>query len=89
MVSTNDGFKIAEKDLEIRGPGEMAGTKQSGQIQFKLADLTTDQDILSKARASAIQVVEEDPELNLKENQNILKFLNQKKPDQSFWSMIS
>jgi ATP-dependent DNA helicase RecG len=89
MVETNDGFKIAERDMQIRGPGEMAGTKQSGQIQFKLADLTTDQDILSKARASAIQVVEEDPELNLKENQNILKFLNQKKPDQSFWSMIS
>ena len=89
MVETNDGFKIAERDMQIRGPGEMAGTKQSGQIQFKLADLTTDQDILSKARASAIQVVEEDPELNLEENQNILKFLNQKKPDQSFWSMIS
>jgi ATP-dependent DNA helicase RecG len=63
MVSTTDGFRLAELDMELRGPGEMDGTRQSGLPEFKVADLTTDQAILGMARESAIELIREDPEL--------------------------
>lgn len=50
MVATNDGFKIAEKDLEIRGPGDIEGTKQSGLLNFKLANIVHDKAMLEVAR---------------------------------------
>lgn len=61
MNSTNDGFVIAEKDLELRGPGEMFGLEQSGMPQFKHANLLQDQEILQIARADAFEIVAEDP----------------------------
>ena len=48
MCTTNDGFKIAEIDLKLRGPGELLGTQQAGDIKFKLADFSQDQDIIRK-----------------------------------------
>ena len=53
MVETNDGFKIAEEDLRLRGPGDMMGTQQSGMLNFKLVDLIKDNNILNFARKEA------------------------------------
>ena len=53
MEETNDGFKIAEKDLEIRGPGEVLGTRQAGLPEFRVANLVRDLDILQAARKEA------------------------------------
>ena len=63
MVETNDGFVVAEKDLEIRGPGEFLGFRQSGLPEMILADLVKDAKILEDARNTAIAIVKEDPEL--------------------------
>ncbi|MGO9482738.1 MAG: ATP-dependent DNA helicase RecG, partial [Candidatus Kryptoniota bacterium] len=63
FVSTTDGFKIAEYDLMLRGPGEFFGTKQSGMPALKLADLIKDRDIIIQARRSAFKIAERDPHL--------------------------
>ncbi len=63
MVETTDGFKIAEQDLALRGPGEFIGTKQSGIPPFRIANLARDVRILSKARDAAFKIIEEDPKL--------------------------
>ena len=64
MVETNDGFKIAETDLRLRGPGDLMGTRQSGVLDLQLADLSKDGEILQLARTAAIELLREDPELN-------------------------
>lgn len=63
MVATQDGFKIAEEDLEIRGPGEFFGKVQHGLPELKLADLVKDKDILTAARQDAFNLIKEDPHL--------------------------
>jgi ATP-dependent DNA helicase RecG len=63
MVGTNDGFRIAEADLEIRGPGDFFGTRQSGLPQFRVADLLRDAALLEEARAEAQPIVARDPDL--------------------------
>lgn len=68
MTRTVDGFKIAEADLEIRGPGEFLGAKQSGLPGFRMAHLTRDIDILKKARKSAFEIITKDPGLKLPEH---------------------
>ena len=55
---TNNGFAIAEEDLKLRGPGEITGTVQSGELTFALADLFKDQQIMAKARADAFKYVQ-------------------------------
>lgn len=71
MEQSNDGFLIAEKDLEIRGPGEFLGHKQSGLTGFKLASLLRDSEILQEARSLAFALIEKDPQLSLPENQQL------------------
>lgn len=88
MCQTNDGFKIAEKDLEIRGPGEIEGTRQSGEMNFKLADIMADRKILEAARVSALKVIEEDASLALEKHQ-CLKVYLQSTRKKSGWSKIS
>jgi ATP-dependent DNA helicase RecG len=88
MTETNDGFKIAEKDLEIRGPGEMEGTRQSGALLFKLANIVTDKNILEAARDSVSNILEKDFELNTPENQVIKNYLQLQKT-KTQWSKIS
>jgi ATP-dependent DNA helicase RecG len=63
LASTTDGFIIAEKDLELRGPGEVFGTEQSGMPHFKFANLVSDQPILKLARQDAFEIITQDPEL--------------------------
>lgn len=68
MEKTSDGFKIAEFDLEMRGPGEFMGTRQSGLSGFKLANLVRDMQILQQAREAAFEVLRKDPKLSYLEN---------------------
>src|SRR5690606_25377055 len=87
MTSTSNGFEIAEKDLELRGPGEIEGTRQSGALNFKLADIVKDKPVLDAARKIATLLVEEDPELEKPEHfplRNYLMSLEGKTP----WSKI-
>ena len=63
MVRSNDGFRIAEEDLGIRGPGEFFGTKQSGIPDLKIADIVRDAGLLETARREAFALLRDDPEL--------------------------
>ena len=64
MVDTTDGFRIAETDLRLRGPGDLQGLRQSGILALKLADIVDDEPIVRAARESVQEILEEDPELN-------------------------
>ena len=88
MCATNDGFKIAEKDLEIRGPGDIEGTRQSGLLNFKLANIVEDRKILEAARLAAEKIISEDPTLSLSENECLKTFLESEK-GKTAWSKIS
>jgi ATP-dependent DNA helicase RecG len=63
MVDTNDGFEIAETDLKLRGPGEFFGTRQHGLPEFKLADITSELELLHQAREDALEILAADPRL--------------------------
>lgn len=73
MTETTDGFKISEADLQIRGPGEIAGTAQSGNLNFRIADLLRDSKLLEQARQAAIEYLKSDPDLSKPANQLILQ----------------
>ncbi len=68
MVNSNDGFKISEKDLSLRGPGEFFGTRQHGALQFKIADLANDLSVLKDSTSAAKALIETDPYLSKEEN---------------------
>ncbi len=68
ILQTTDGFKIAEVDLQLRGPGDFFGTRQSGLPQLHIADVLTDKDILAITRQEAFRVIEQDPQLRLPEH---------------------
>jgi len=78
MVMTNNGFEISEIDLELRGPGDLAGTQQSGVLDLKLANLVKDQQILQEARNTVIEIFHEDPLLSLPENALLKRFTDKK-----------
>jgi ATP-dependent DNA helicase RecG len=88
MEKTNNGFEIAEKDLELRGPGEIDGTRQSGALNFKLASIVQDRAILDLAKNIAAELVENDPDLNSAENLQLKNFLQHQK-GAVLWSKIS
>jgi ATP-dependent DNA helicase RecG len=88
LCATNDGFKVAEKDLEIRGPGEIEGTKQSGVLNFKLANIVQDRAMLDVAKIVTSQLIEADPDLNLAENLPVKNYLQSQK-GKTAWSKIS
>ena len=73
MEKTSDGFKIAEADLEIRGPGEFLGTRQSGLPEFRMASLVRDGRLLQQAKESAIKLIKKDPQLVQTEHQLVKK----------------
>jgi len=88
MCSTNDGFVIAEEDLRLRGPGDLDGTRQSGAINLRLADLAQDAYIVESARAEAFTIIDTDPELKLPEHQALRRFVDTEAND-NVWSKIS
>lgn len=88
MCATNDGFEIADKDLELRGPGDIEGTRQSGAVQFKIADILQDKLLLEQAKTAAENVLTEDPDLNSAENLRMLHYLKAVK-GKTEWSRIS
>lgn len=89
MVRTNDGFEIAEVDLQLRGPGDLLGTQQSGALNLKIADLAKDAQIVVRAREEARSILEKDPNLELPEHavvRTILTTILKKKPN---WGKIA
>ena len=89
MVETNDGFKISEVDLELRGPGDIMGTQQSGLLNLKIADLVNDGPIVTIARECAREILKIDPQLREHKHQfirNKLKSIMRSKPN---WSKIA
>ena len=76
MAETTDGFKIAEIDLELRGPGEFFGTRQSGLPELQIANLVTDGDILTSARREAFLVIEHDPHLRKPEHKTLRQYFS-------------
>lgn len=88
MVSTNNGFEIAEMDLKLRGPGDLMGTQQSGLLDLKIADLTKDQKILLEARQAAVAILEADPGLIQPAHKLIQLALQARKRTAVQWSRI-
>ena len=89
MTETNDGFKIAEKDMELRGPGDMMGTQQSGMVDLKIADIQADQGILKHAKNAAFWVIQQDIDLQEAKHQMIAKAFDQLMKKQYFWNYIA
>lgn len=88
MCSTNNGFLIAEKDLELRGPGDIEGTRQSGALNLKLASIVNDKQILEIAKHEAETLLDEDINLTMAKNLQLKIYLNSQKGKTS-WSKIS
>ncbi len=88
MVETNDGFRISEIDMQLRGPGDLAGRQQSGVLNMRLADLNTDGEILAKARQAAENIVAADPSLS-GELATYLKNQLRQNNSKIDWSLIS
>lgn len=89
MVETSDGFKIAEVDLKLRGPGNLMGTQQSGVLNLKIADLVKDTSILVTARNAAISLLQDDANLSKPKNSVLLKTYTQLQKTSGLWANIS
>jgi len=89
MVGTNDGFEIAEVDLNLRGPGDLMGTQQSGILNLKIADIVKDSLILKTARDYARKLLTEDPDLKLEKNKMIRYTYSQLAKHKNIWNYIS
>lgn len=88
MCNTTDGFEISKTDLELRGPGDILGTRQSGLPEFKLLDLVQDVRIIDLAKRAAAFVLKNDPELSLPSHEPLLDYLKKHQKDH-FWSRVS
>lgn len=89
MCETNDGFKIAEVDLQLRGPGDIEGTRQSGGVEFNLVNLTTDLNILDEAQSLVQRILERDPGLIHPENKLLYDHIHSVQKSKPIWSKIS
>ncbi len=89
MVRTNDGFEIAEVDLQLRGPGDLMGTQQSGELDLKIANLAKDNHIVTLAREVAKDVLNSDPTIELSENKGIRSRLNEILKSKPHWGRIA
>ena len=89
MTKTNDGFKIAEVDMELRGPGNLLGTQQSGILNFRIADIIKDKDILELSRNDAKEIIDKDPQLKNEENKEIKKEFVKINKSSVLWKYIS
>lgn len=89
MIRTNNGFEIADVDLRLRGPGDLEGTRQSGILDLRLADISRDQKILQAARETAAEILARDPNLSLPEHLPALRQLERQRKSQKGWGQIS
>ena len=89
MCETNDGFKISEVDLKLRGPGDIMGTQQSGILDLKLSDLSKDAQIVQVAREKALELLDNDPKFEKKEHQPLANKLRSILKSRPNWSRIS
>lgn len=88
MVSTNDGFEIANFDLQLRGPGDIQGTQQSGMLDFKIADIVKDEKLVAYTRNMAIQILEADPMLQNPDNRRLRETVAKMMKSETNWSII-
>ena len=88
MVNSTDGFRIAEADLKLRGPGDVQGLQQSGILQLKLADIVNDEPIVRAARDTVQSILDQDPNLQKTENACLALYIKRKAPKQN-WGKIS
>jgi ATP-dependent DNA helicase RecG len=89
MCETNDGFKISEVDMQLRGPGDLLGTQQSGVIDFKRLDLTTDGEIIKSAKKSVELLLQKDAFLSLQEHQCLKNYYIKQYKGKNKWGRIS
>jgi ATP-dependent DNA helicase RecG len=89
MVKTNNGFEIAEIDLQLRGPGDLQGTQQSGVLDLHIADLAKDQKILQEARITAQEIVDSDPYLEHPYYTDLRKYMASQSKSREAWGRIS
>lgn len=89
MVDTNDGFEIANIDLRLRGPGDIQGTRQSGVLDFKLADLIQDEKLVSFTRKLATELLNADPDIIQTQNKPIRDYLITLLNKNNYWGKIS
>jgi ATP-dependent DNA helicase RecG len=89
MCETNDGFKIAEIDMELRGAGDIEGTQQSGAIEFKIANIASDGKILQTARETAINILKDDPHLAEPKNAMLRKRLSEMLKEGFVWGRVA
>jgi ATP-dependent DNA helicase RecG len=89
MVRTTNGFEIADVDLKLRGPGDMAGTQQSGVLDLRIADLAQDSHTLQHSRQAAMDLLDSDPDLLKPENRMLRSYMESKSKNNKEWSRIS
>jgi ATP-dependent DNA helicase RecG len=89
MVRTTDGFEIAETDLQLRGPGDLQGTQQSGVLELRIADIVKDEKILKYARNLASSIISADPDLTMAKNAILAQHLALMERKQQNWGLIS
>lgn len=89
LVRTQDGFEIAEADLELRGPGDLMGKQQSGVLQTKIANIVHDREVLYQARHAAQDILRADSDLQTDENQAIRRVFQQLQKENLKWNQIS
>ncbi|NNE56417.1 MAG: ATP-dependent DNA helicase RecG, partial [Flavobacteriales bacterium] len=89
MCRTSDGFQVAEVDLQLRGPGDIMGTQQSGILDLKIANIAQDQQLLQAARQAAERILDEDYELKMPAHASLVSQLNAFMKDKKGWSLIS
>ncbi len=90
MTETNDGFRIAEADLKLRGPGDLEGTQQSGlAFELKIADIARDGQLVQLARDEAQKIIDDDPECNSPHHAMLWRRLNELRKDDVDWAQIS
>lgn len=89
MVATNDGFVIAEKDLELRGPGNIMGTQQSGEMPLRITNLVSDSQLIQKIRSLVQKILDKDPKLLNENNKEILNYLKKTIGKKNIWEYIS
>ncbi len=89
MTETNDGFKISEVDMQLRGPGDILGTQQSGVVDFKKLNLLTDGKIIKSAKSAAENVLKNDPQLKSPENSDLRNYYTKQYRGKNKWGRIS